>query len=309
MMQETPVPEQPTPPVQLPRVPFFQRLAPVPFAIVALGIVFFLYQFVAGGITLVLFGMKFSDDNVQLVRIATMVGQLVFILVPTIWLVRLRNENVVRYLRLAIPEYREIILTVIAVFALQQVLQGFMALQDAIPLPVPLQRVIDEFKKVFEETYRILVTAHSPGEFIFVVLVVALTPAVCEELLFRGLVQRSFEKVTVGMQGAIITGMIFAAFHLVPYSFIPLAVLGSYFGFIVYRSQNIVVAISTHFFNNFLACTAAYLQLSDDFVAIAPQRAPTASLMLMNSAIFAVVFILATYYFVRVTKPAAHSQV
>ena len=161
---------------------------------------------------------------------------------------------------------------------------------------------------MFEETYRLLVTAHSPGEFVFVVLVVALTPAICEEFLFRGLVQRSFETVTVGIQGAIITGVIFAAFHLIPYSFVPLTVLGSYFGFIVYRSQNITVAISTHFFNNFIACTALYLQLNDDFVAIAPHRTPTSSLVFLNSAIFGVVFILATYYFVRVTDPAAHSR-
>lgn len=307
-MPEPPIVEQPAlPPVQR-TVPFFQRLAPVPFAVVALAIIFFLYQFVAGGITLVLFGMKFSEDNVQLVRIATILGQLLFMLVPTILLVKFRKESVVKYLRLATPDYREIILTVVAVFALQQVLQGYMALQDAVPLPIPIQRVVDELKKMFEETYRILVTAHSPGEFIFVVTVVAVTPAICEELLFRGLVQRSFEKVTVGFQGAIITGVIFAAFHLVPYSFLPLAALGSYFGFIVYRSQSIVVGISAHFFNNFIACTALYLQLTDDFVAIAPQRVPTGSLIFLNTIIFGVVFILATYYFVRMTEPVGRSQ-
>lgn len=306
-MPETSLEEQPLP-IPQPSIPFFQRLAPVPFAVIALAIVFFLYQFVAGGITYILFGMKFSDDNVQLVRIATMIGQLLFILLPTVLLVRLRKEKVAEYLRVAIPDYKEIILTVIAMFALQQVLQGYMALQGAVPLPAPLERVIDELKRMFEETYRLLVTAHSPGEFVFVVLVVALTPAICEEFLFRGLVQRSFEKVTVGIQGAIITGVIFAAFHLIPYSFVPLTVLGSYFGFIVYRSQNITLAISTHFFNNFIACTALYLQLNDDFVAIAPHRTPTPSLVFLNSTVFAVVFILATYYFVRVTEPAAHSQ-
>ena len=162
---------------------------------------------------------------------------------------------------------------------------------------------------MFEETYRNLVTAHTPAEFIFVVIVIALTPAVCEEMLFRGLVQRSFEKVTVGLQGAIITGMIFAGFHLIPYSFVPLAVLGVYFGFLVYRTQNISVAISAHFFNNFVACTAVYLQLNDDFVAIAPHNAPTPSLMFSNTVVFGVVFLLTTYYFIRVTEPAEHSQV
>ena len=307
-MTENPVPEQQSS-LQPPQVPFLQRLAPVPFAVLSLGIVFFLYQFVAGGITLLLFGMKVPTDNVQLFRIATLIGQVVFILLPTILLVKLRGERIAEFFRLGIPDYKEIVLTVVAVFALQQVLQGYVELQDAIPLPEPLQRIIDEFKRMFEETYRNLVTAHSPAEFIFVVFVIGLTPAICEEMLFRGLVQRSFEKVTVGLQGAFITGVIFAGFHLIPYSFVPLAVLGVYFGFIVYRSQNITVAISAHFFNNFVACTAVYLQLNDDFVAIAPHRAPTSSLMFSNTIVFGVVFLVATYYFIRVTEPAEHSQV
>lgn len=300
-----PQPQIPQPPEQ---PPFLQRIGPVPFAVLALAVVFFLYQFVAGGITLILFGMRVSSDEVQLFRFATLVGQLLFILLPTVLLVRLRGERIAEYFRVAIPDYREIILTFVAVFALQQVLQGYMVMQDAIPLPAPLQRIVDELKAVFEETYRNLVTAHSPGEFVFVVVVIALTPAVCEEMLFRGLVQRSFEKVTVGLQGAVITGVIFAGFHLVPYSFVPLAVLGVYFGFIVYRTQNITVAISAHFFNNFVACTAVYLEMNDDFVAIAPDRTPTPSLVLLNTIVFVVVFLLATYYFIRVSEPAEHPQ-
>lgn len=308
-MQESSQIQPQQPPPQLPeRPPLLQRLGPVPFAVIALAVVFFLYQFVAGGITLVLFGMRVSTDEIQLFRIATLIGQLLFILLPTILLVRLRGERIMEYFRISIPEYKEIILTFIAVFALQQVLQGYMAMQDAIPLPAPLQRIIDELKAVFEETYRNLATAHSPGEFVFVVVVIALTPAICEEMLFRGLVQRSFEKVTVGVQGAVITGVIFAGFHLVPYSFVPLAALGIYFGFIVYRTQNITVAISAHFFNNFVACTAVYLEMNDDFVAIAPHRAPTSSLIFLNTIVFVVVFLLASYYFIRVTEPAEHPQ-
>jgi len=307
-MTDFPVPEQPSP-LQPPRVPFLQRLAPVPFAVLSLAFIFFLYQFVGGGITLILFGMKVPSDNIQLFRAATLVGQVLFILLPTILLVKLRGERIVAYFRLGIPDYKEIVLSVVAVFALQQVLQGYMALQDAIPLPELLQRVVEEFKRLFEETYRSLVTAHTPAEFIFVVIVIALTPAICEEMLFRGLVQRSFEKATVGLQGAMITGVIFAGFHLIPYSFVPLAALGVYFGFMVYRTQNITVAISAHFFNNFVACTALYLQLDEDFVAIAPHQMPTPSLMLLNTIVFGLVFLVATYYFVRVTEPADHSQV
>jgi membrane protease YdiL (CAAX protease family) len=289
-----------------PRRSVFQGLPPVAFAFVSLAIVFFLYQIIAGGLTLLLFRGNVTKENVQLVRWATLVGQLVFILLPTILLARLRQRDVVRYLRLRVPDYKEIVLTFIAVFALQQMLQSYMLFQDALPISLPpeLKRLVEQLKQMIEETYRVLVTSHSPIEYCFVVIVVALIPAICEELLFRGLVQRSFEEATTGMRAAIIAGVIFGSYHLNPFSFVPLVVLGIYFGLIVYRSQNIVLSMSVHFFNNFVACTAAYMQLDDDFVAIAPHHQVTPALVFANGAVFSVVFVVATYYFIRVTEPA-----
>lgn len=304
----TPSPSQdPFPPPPL--LPFFQRIPVLPFALLSLGIIFFLYQFVGGGITFVLFRGTITEENVGLVRWSTLIGQVLFILLPTLLLTKLRGHSPVRYLRLHIPEYREVVLTVIAVFALQQILQGYMALQDAVPLPSKVQEFVTQFKKLFEETYRLLVVSHSPGEFLFVVFVVALVPAFAEELLFRGLVQRSVEEATDGLRAAVVAGIIFGAYHLNPFSFIPLIVLGVYFGFIVYRSRNISVAISAHFFNNFVACAAAYVQLDEDFVAIAPGRHPSTFLVSANSAIFLLVFLLASYYYIHVTSPASPTKV
>jgi membrane protease YdiL (CAAX protease family) len=301
-MEDPALTGQQPPMAPVPAVPFLQRIGPIPFALIALASVLFLYQIVGGVITFLLFGMNLSLENIQFVRIATIVGQVLFMLVPTLWFVRARGEEIGRFLRLNVPDYKQIILTVIAMFALQQMLQGYMAVQNAIPLPDVLERAIERVKELFEQTYQLLMTTRSPGEFLFVVVVVALTPAVCEEILFRGLVQRSIEKVTPGLTGAIIAGAIFAGFHLIPYNLVPLTVLGVYFGFVVYRSNSLLVSISTHFFNNFIAVTASYLQLNDDFVAIAPHRTPTPSLMLLNTAFFALVFIASTYYFVQVTR-------
>ena len=290
------------PPGLEPRTSFLKRVQPVTFAVIALFVVFFLYQFVAGGLTLILFKGKITDDNVDFVRWSTLAGQALCILLPTILLVRARHQNLAGYFRFHIPDPAQMILTVVSVFALQQMLQGYMAVQDAIPLPPMVKEIVDTVKKLFEETYRILVSARSPGEFVMVIFSVALIPAFAEELLFRGLVQRSMEQAAGGLRGAVITGLIFGAYHLNPFSFVPLAALGIYFGFIVHRSQNISLAISAHFFNNFIACVAVYLKLSDDFVAVAPAGNPTTGMMVMNFALFTLVFVGATSYFVVLTK-------
>ena len=134
------------------------------------------------------------------------------------------------------------------------------------------------------------------------VVTVALVPAFAEELLFRGLVQTSFARVTGGLTAAAVTGMIFGAYHLNPFSIVPLVVLGFYFGFLVHRSGSVFVAASAHFMNNFVACAAVYLQLGDDFMIVAPAgRGSSPSVQLMNFAVSAFAFSAATLLFVRST--------
>ena len=60
--------------------PLFRRMQVVPFVLITLIIVFFLYQIVAGGITLLLAGGAITASTVQWVRWSTLIGQLLFIL-------------------------------------------------------------------------------------------------------------------------------------------------------------------------------------------------------------------------------------
>jgi membrane protease YdiL (CAAX protease family) len=275
----------------------FQRMPPLVFAIIVLGVIFFLYQIVAGLLVLVLFKGVVSDENVGVVRWSTLVSQIVCILIPALIFGRLRFGTLRGAFQLKLPRGREILSTVIAVFALQQVLQGYMMLQQAIPLPDPIQKYVDLVEELFEATYRTLVTAHSPVEYLFVILTVALVPSVAEEILFRGVVQRTIAQATGGLRAAIIAGLIFGAYHLNPLSIVPLVALGTFFGYIVYRSRNLTLALSAHFFNNFLACTAVYLNMNDDFIALAPGGDPSPGIVVFNVLLFAVVFLAATSYF------------
>lgn len=285
-----------------PQEPFLRRISPVAFAIFSLLAIFLLYQFVAGGVVLLVSRGKFTGENIALVRWSTLLGQLFCILLPTILLAKARHPDVGRFLKVRLPRTREMLVTVIAVFALQQLAQGYMMAQDAIPLPQSLQKLVDLFRQLFEQAYRALVSADSPLEFAFVVLTVALVPAFSEEFLFRGLVQSSIEETAGGMRAAVIAGIIFGAYHLNPFGIIPLVALGIYFGYIVYRSGNITLAIIAHFFNNFIACSALYLKLDDDFVALAPSGQAGPGLALANFALFLVVFVAATYYFIQLTQ-------
>jgi len=66
---------------------------PLGFVILALAAIFFLYQVVGGGLTLLLFGQSVTKDNVQWMRVATMVAQIVFLLIPTLLLMRIQHGS------------------------------------------------------------------------------------------------------------------------------------------------------------------------------------------------------------------------
>ncbi len=292
---------------------YVQQLSPGLFAILSLLIIFVLFQLVGGVLTLLLFGADLTTGNVTAFRLATMIGQFIFILLPTIVLARLRFPGVRNFFRFGGINPLEIFLVIISVFSLQQLLQGYLLLQEKIPIHFPpfIQNAIDQMKEMMEQMYSLLTGAHSVPEFIVVVIVIAATPALCEEMLFRGLIQRSLEneeaappgnRTRRGLTAAVVAGIVFGLYHLNPFTLVPLVVLGVYFGLVVYRTQNILTSMAAHFSNNFLACLAVYLNFRDDFLAVSPTATPTSGMLALNYTVCAVVFVAATYYLVRVTE-------
>lgn len=82
-------------------------------------------------------------------------------------------------------------------------------------------------------------------------LVVALIPALCEELLFRGCLQQVFREWFKNPHTAIwVTAIIFSGAHLEFYGFVPRMVLGAVLGYLFYWSNNLWVPILGHMINN-----------------------------------------------------------
>ncbi len=234
------------------------NLHPSLYALLALFGIFFLYQIVGGGITLLLFGMDFTDDNVQAIRLATMIGQIIFLLIPTLILIRFQSKNILKFVRMKPIGLPEVVFITVGVIAAQQFLQGYLVLQDMIQLPEAVQPFVDTVRKSIEEMYRTLVMVHTVPELLFVIIVVALVPAISEEFLFRGLVQRNFEYSFGLAGGAVVAGIIFALYHLNPFSLVPLMALGIVFGLLVYKTGSILAAILAHFINNVTAVVSVY---------------------------------------------------
>ncbi|MFP4091675.1 MAG: CPBP family intramembrane glutamic endopeptidase [Cyclobacteriaceae bacterium] len=91
-------------------------------------------------------------------------------------------------------------------------------------------------------------------------IVIAVIPAIGEELVFRGLGQR----ILTGLSGSHHAGIWIAAFlfsfiHLQFYGFFPRLLLGALFGYIYYWSGNLWYPIFAHFVNNAFTLVMLYM--------------------------------------------------
>lgn len=94
----------------------------------------------------------------------------------------------------------------------------------------------------------------------FNLFMIAFLPAIGEELLFRGVIQRIFTNMTRNHQWGIwISAILFSALHVQFYGFVPRVLLGALFGYLLVWSGSMWLPIIGHFFNNAIAVVALYL--------------------------------------------------
>jgi sodium transport system permease protein len=79
---------------------------------------------------------------------------------------------------------------------------------------------------------------------------IALTPAVCEEALFRGVILRGFSAKLPHLTSAILTGVLFGLFHVDLWRLVPTGLLGVALSLIALETGSILPAMLAHFINN-----------------------------------------------------------
>jgi membrane protease YdiL (CAAX protease family) len=158
-----------------------------------------------------------------------------------------------------------------------------------------------------EQTYGELLKATSVFEASFVIFVVAIIPALCEEILFRGLVQKSFEQKFKPYFSIFITSLFFGLYHFNPYGLVALVALGFYFGFAAYKSDSIFVPMILHFINNFLAVIAFLVLGSDELMGTNIKHdssvLPQIFVFLITLALFTGFIFFVTKSYTKFSKP------
>jgi len=122
-----------------------------------------------------------------------------------------------------------------------------------------LEKWISEKELQSEKLTMILINASGPGALLINILIIALIPALGEEFLYRGVLQKIFTKwLGSGTLAVLLTAFLFSASHLQFYGFLPRFVLGLGFGYIYLWSGNIWLPVLAHFVNNLLPVILSY---------------------------------------------------
>lgn len=281
-----------------------KNIHPILFALLSLVAIFILYQVVGGIITFFLMhGTSITRDNVNLLRLFTMLGQIFLIFVPTLFFARLLSVKWQRVFPLRIPSLLESVSAVIGLLSLQRIFEVYIYFQDSIPIPDVVKKLIDPIRQMLDEMVKALLQSSSIHEFLFVILVVALVPSIVEELLFRGLVQKSFDRAMSPLASALLTGTIFGLFHLNPFEAVPLIGIGCFLGFLRYRSASIALPVFLHFLNNLLAVIAEWLKMGDEKIIMAPTTdQPGVMIVLSQLVIFGTLFVGSVWFYRRSTE-------
>lgn len=130
-----------------------------------------------------------------------------------------------------------------------------------LPFPVNWRIQFDQMENNYAEAASGLVNLSSMPELIISIIVLALVPAVCEEVFFRGGLQNYLYKSSGKFWlSVIIVSLIFSAVHFSIYGFLSRVALGIILGLLFQYSGRLWPGILAHFFNNAAAVIAMYVQ-------------------------------------------------
>ena len=105
-----------------------------------------------------------------------------------------------------------------------------------------------------------MLNINSVGQLILCVLVVGVMAGLSEEMLFRGAMLRTMQDSRLGKHAVVwITAILFSAFHLQFYGFVPRMLLGVWLGYLFVWTGSLWVPIIAHTLNNSTVVLMSYL--------------------------------------------------
>lgn len=142
------------------------------------------------------------------------------------------------------------------------------------------------------------------GNYFIILFLVAITPGICEEFFFRGMMFTGYEQAFNKKQAIIMTGILFGLFHFNLQNLLLPTFLGMVFAWMVYTTNSIYTSMLGHTLFNAIGATTMYMQINGPKVDVSVEE--TISVFKEQGAIVLVVLgvvsIISTLLMIAVAK-------
>lgn len=205
-----------------------------------------------------------NPESIALLKYFQVIQAIGLFIVPPIILAWLYSGNIARYLHLNKTFSGSSLLLVFVLMIFAAPFINFIGeLNNNMVFPDWLSGLESWMKNAEENaaelTEAFLNVKTIPG-LAFNLFMIAFLPAIGEELLFRGFIQKVFTKLTKNHHWGIwISAILFSALHIQFYGFVPRVFLGALFGYMLVWSGSMWLPIIGHFLNNGIAVIAYFL--------------------------------------------------
>lgn len=237
-----------------------------------------------------------GSANIVFLRFVQMFNQLGFFLLPPLLYAWLSEQSPSGFLGFSRPPASTLFLSLVLILSSIPLMGELSRWNEQLDLPGWLSGIerwmIDSEESAMELTLRFL---GEPGisSLLINLTMIALLPALGEELLFRSALLGILRKVFRGIHWPVIlSSVIFSALHLQFFGFLPRFVLGLVFGYLYLWSGSVWVPASMHFVNNASVVIAAWLYNNKVSSVPADEFGTTSSETLIISSLFICLVIL-----------------
>ena len=202
-----------------------------------------------------------DPKNIEAVRVIQILSTLVLFAVPALLFAVIVNRKPITYLGFkGSANFRQFYIVLLIVIAALFTQSLMTQINELIPISKSLEIKFKQMEAEYSKEVLAMAQMKNFGDYLYALFLIALLPAVFEEMFFRGALQQTF----IGLfrnafWGILITSIFFSAAHFSFYGFLPRVFLGMVLGYVFYYGKNIWLNILMHFINNGIVVTSLYV--------------------------------------------------
>ena len=187
--------------------------------------------------------------------ISAAISALIVFCLPAFILGKFSSNHSLEWLELTrAPKIRALFGVVIIYLISMPAMEWLIEWNSSLHLPqslASLENLLRQWESSSEESTKLLLDAHGWLPVLTGVIVIGVLTGFAEELFFRGGLQGTLVRASIGKHVAVWTAaFIFSTMHFQFFGFVPRLIMGAFFGYLLIWTRSIWVPVFAHVLNN-----------------------------------------------------------